>query len=296
MKKVACIFFIITIIASSIFADKSRFYEDGKVIDTMYVDSPEGLRARRDPSLQAVKICVVPHRLPVKVLAIGKEEKIDGITAPWVEIVLPHCEWIGDQPRYGWVFGGYLKKEQPKFNVPKNAMELWQYLTSVEKFDEYENNRNHYYIFSFRKDGRFWHGKDGSGIGEGGDWKAVSKDTVKFNTSYVMEYEEDYSWELKFVFENDGSFHYAARDVENYCYPSFEQDNPYIYSTTSKGNYITKYDNIESWSPYNRPIEECVMELIKWGISAKGTKFEQQYHAYWDPIMREHQKKADEMK
>ncbi|MBP5451571.1 MAG: hypothetical protein J6Y16_04980 [Treponema sp.] len=111
-----------------------------------------------------------------------------------------------------------------------------------------------------------------------------------------MEYEEDYSWELKFIFENDGSFHYESRDGENYCYPSFQQDNAYKYSTTSKGNYITWYDNVENWSPYSRPIEEYVMNCIKWGISAKGTKFEKMYHDYWDPIMAEHQKKADDMK
>ncbi len=35
------------------------------------------------------------------------------------------------------------------------------------------------------------------------------------------------------------------------------------------------------------------MELIEWGISAEGTKFEQMYHEYWNPIMAEHQKKAD---
>ena len=35
MKKIFCILFLFSAIASSIFADKNRFYENGKVIDTM---------------------------------------------------------------------------------------------------------------------------------------------------------------------------------------------------------------------------------------------------------------------
>ena len=41
---------------------------------------------------------------------------------------------------------------------------------------------------------------------------------------------------------------------------------------------------------------EFVEELIKSGVSAKGTEYEQQYHDYWNPIMEQHQKKVDEMK
>ena len=35
---------------------------------------------------------------------------------------------------------------------------------------------------------------------------------------------------------------------------------------------------------------------IKCGVSSKDTKYERQYHDYWNPIMVEHQKKADTMK
>ena len=38
-----------------------------------------------------------------------------------------------------------------------------------------------------------------------------------------------------------------------------------------------------------------IKQFIKSGISAKDTKYEEQYHDYWNPIMTEHQKKADEM-
>lgn len=46
MKKIICILFSLTVLVTSVFADKSRFYENGKVIDTMYVDSEDGLRVR----------------------------------------------------------------------------------------------------------------------------------------------------------------------------------------------------------------------------------------------------------
>lgn len=36
-----------------------------------------------------------------------------------------------------------------------------------------------------------------------------------------------------------------------------------------------------------------IRELIQSGVSAKGTEYERQYHDYWNPIMQEHQKKAD---
>ena len=85
---------------TSAFADKSRFYQDGRVIDTMYVDSQEGLRVRDKPSLKSNRLCGLSHRLPVKVMAIGREEKIDGITAPWVEILIPCYEWKGENPEY----------------------------------------------------------------------------------------------------------------------------------------------------------------------------------------------------
>ena len=83
-------------------ADKSRFYQNGKVIDTMYVDSADGLRVRDKPSLKSNRLCGLTHRLPVKVVAIGREETIDGITAPWIEILLPRYEWHGFEPEYGW--------------------------------------------------------------------------------------------------------------------------------------------------------------------------------------------------
>src|SRR5574344_348345 len=112
MKKVLLVIALLNFGALSLFADKSRFYENGRVIDTMYVDSEEGLRVRDEPSLKSRRICGLLHRFPIKIVAIGKEETIDGITAPWIEILIPRYEWKTEEPEYGWVFGGYLSVSQ----------------------------------------------------------------------------------------------------------------------------------------------------------------------------------------
>ena len=77
LRKSTVFAFILLFALTAAFADKARFYQNGKVIDTMYVDSAEGLRVRDKPSLKSNRLCALQHRLPVKVVAIGKEEKID---------------------------------------------------------------------------------------------------------------------------------------------------------------------------------------------------------------------------
>lgn len=93
MKKIICILFTLLFLITSLFADKSRFYVNGKVVDRMYVNAEDGLKVRDYPSLKSNRLCGLSYRFPVKVVAIGKEETIDGITAPWVKILLPRYEW-----------------------------------------------------------------------------------------------------------------------------------------------------------------------------------------------------------
>lgn len=295
-KKIILVLFLI-FTATLAFTDSSRFYKQGKVLDTMYVNSPEGLRVRESASLSANKICSLIHRQYVKIVAIGKETTIDGITAPWVEILLPVYEWKDEKAKYGWVFGGYLSEKQPKFTAPKTAAELEQYLSSM-RWDEYQNNKENYYIFSFRKDYSFWHGKDGSSIGEGGSWLAISKDTVKFHTSYVMEYEEDNTWELTFTFRDDGAFFCNTGNGEaNYYYPAvWDREGAQCYFMGYYGSSI-KEVLAENW--YSDPVMErnekhrVIYDMIKCGISAEGTDYEALYHEIWDPIMAEHQRLAN---
>ena len=60
------------------------------------------------------------------------------------------------------------------------------------------------------------------------------------------------------------------------------------------GNTDNHIKNASLWKDLTE--DNLVEELIKSGVSAKDTKYEQQYHDYWNPIMAEHQKKADAMK
>ena len=52
---------------------------------------------------------------------------------------------------------------------------------------------------------------------------------------------------------------------------------------------------MEGDKEYIREDFSFIDDAIKMGISAKGTKYEEQYHDYWNPVMAEHQKKADAM-
>lgn len=139
MRKIFCILFTFTVLALSVFADKSRFYKDGKVIDTMYVDSVDGLRVRDKPSLKSNRLCALTHRLPLKVVAIGQEETIDGITAPWVEILIPRYEWKDEKAEYGWAFGAYLSEKQPKYQIGDTGEGGgWVFFVSEEGFDVFD--------------------------------------------------------------------------------------------------------------------------------------------------------------
>ena len=75
----------------------------------MSVDSAEGLRVRKEPSLKSEKICTLPDNFNVVITCLGNEVSIDGIKSAWVEIVLPQYLWSGPKAEFGWVFGGYLK-------------------------------------------------------------------------------------------------------------------------------------------------------------------------------------------
>ena len=350
MKKLFLILSVAVVLSSVAFADKSRFYEGGKVIDTMYVDSEDGLRARDFPSLKSARLCALPHRLPVKVVAVGKEETIDGITAPWVEILLPRYEWKGSEAEFGWVFGGDLSGEQPEFKKSRTKEELKNYLTSFwtwKQVDEYYwesflNNfndsyyfgitcfsQNNYYAFNYDKECN------------DGKYEVLSSDTVLLELrqheweSYSDDSEYDsvlqtYSEKIKILDISENKFSYEILDNETLL-PSgikrmcigwafigndinMDSVSLYLndYSEADRYSVLDKFTEIDeqygSKKHLNRDYyysaefehtvsaSQAASDFIKAGVSAKGTKYEQQYHDYWNPIMQEHQKKADAMK
>ena len=345
MKRSLLIFLLLNFAIISVFADKSRFFDNGKVIDTMFVDSENGLRVRDKPWLKSKRLCVLPYRFPVKIVAIGKEEKIDNITAPWIEILIPRYEWKNEEPEYGWVFGGYLIENQPEFKKPGTKEELKLYLTSFFNWKELSEwelehfgsemsvgySKNDYYEYFYDK--TYFDGK----------YKTVDSNTIEFEL-LEHEWEPDYEdpnyvstprikKEKRKILEiSENMYIYVSFDYKNNEYSEekimctgwtfqanrINMDSPSLYLNDHSGlDRYTKIDTLlygkdvvelyGSESKLNHeylnnaiyshevPFEKAVNDFIKSGVSAKGTKFEQQYHEYWNPIMEEHQKKADTM-
>ena len=337
MKKKIFALLIITFLAAVAFADKSSFYENAKVLDTMYVNSQDGLRVRDLPSLNSNRLCGLTHHLPVKVVAVGKEDTIDGISAPWVEILIPPYEWKGNDPEYGWVFGGYLSKVQPDFVKPKNAAQLEQYLKSgrwmLPDQSTYAGpGYQEEYYFNFFTKYHYTHSgtknildSDKAWFIQGYDyydnqttWKVLNSHQVQVHW-YIPEISNKYRHldkldkkEILEVDPIDESQCYI--NGKKYLNKPFETNRHWDYSDAMKMPliYNSVYSNTNSkidiingisnsllnFSEENQNLwqlrHKMITLLIKHGVSAKGTDYEKEYRSYWDPIMEEHQNKADQ--
>lgn len=297
-KRILLAMFLLFAVTSA-FADKSRFYENGKVIDTMYVDSEEGLRVRDKPSLESNRICGLTHKMRLQVVAVGKEETIDNITDPWVEILIPNIYWKNrNVPEYGWVFGGYLSKNWPEKGLALHTLnEKKEYLT---QFNYYWA---HYpYFVKFYKNGSCdWFVEASPKYGKG-NWTLDEKDNPVLSR-------DDSSWTEKY-------------HIIKYDYGFFETDTPLIPSDKNvifglridwdvHSNPELIYTK-EIYYLYDREMLFCADEfyfkdnyekLTKSGISPLENtdnpyiqKRYDSYKRYWEPIKAEHQKQADEMK
>ncbi len=81
-------------------------------IETLYVNSPEGLNIRDFPKGAVIK--TLPDRQAVKRLhnpLIVFEDVIDGIKSYWVPVEVENNDQSSRKELYGWVFAGYLTKE-----------------------------------------------------------------------------------------------------------------------------------------------------------------------------------------
>lgn len=83
-----------------------------RIVNGVY-QAKENLRLREKEGTSGAVITAMPAGTRVKILSLGKEETIDGITNNWVEV---RVEWnskdLNGRSIYGttgWCFGGYLK-------------------------------------------------------------------------------------------------------------------------------------------------------------------------------------------
>ena len=84
MKK-TIIFILALLLIFPISAKSSRYFKNENLINTMYVNSLEGLKVRDTPTLSGKRICGLVNALPVKIIEIGNETEIDGIKDNWVK-------------------------------------------------------------------------------------------------------------------------------------------------------------------------------------------------------------------
>ena len=107
MKKKYVIVFLLWL--TSVFFVFSENKSRLNIISIKYVSSKEGLNVREKPDLNSKKIAGLIYGSEVKIINIGPEATIDGITDNWVTILVPRMTW-GKTNAEGWVFRGYLKE------------------------------------------------------------------------------------------------------------------------------------------------------------------------------------------
>ena len=296
----------------------------------MYVDTEDGLKVREHPSLKSNRLCGLAHRFPVKVVAIGKEETIDGITAPWVEILIPSHEWKGYEPEYGWVFGGYLIEKQPEFQIPKNKDQLTMYLES--------SFWNLYWEYGGTGDVRFGYFENGKIYAVEQDWQKsnYSLSEIKYLVTFrAISGHEYYSDECsfwmspsvyvkekvqQFLFKK-GTFEitniddrwftnrYGSACEDDFAW-EFMPERIFLGKLGSGVNFdstemlynkrmyatIDGKNAIQWLAEKNALTDDFAKKCIEMGLSADNTPYYNYYRNFWDPIMMKHQKKADEIK
>jgi len=291
-------FFLIFLFCFSVFtipksfADTSRFYKNGKLLDCMYVDSWDGLKIRDTPNLKGNRVSGLAHRTMVKIVELGEEFVIDGIKAPWVKILVPRYDWKGYTPIYGWVAGQYLSVWQPSFNMNDwNDGFLETYFLSC---DWIVGN----YMYKFHLKNNFDAGRLASGSGKVGTWN-VSFDNMKL---YIKskDYCEDYYPTSRDPYYTETFDISIGRGF--YCYL-----DKYVCTPASIEYYLDNDDKIKkeyldirnsnllryiyfepeafvSSLQSKNAIYKNLDFLIESGIY--DSSYDSQYRQYWDPIMK----------
>ena len=121
MKKYYRILFIIFIIFISFYI----FPKDNK---KRWVTAEPGLRMRKSPSIKSNRICTIPFEEEVILLEeIGKKITISERTGRWSKV-----KW---KDKTGWVFGGFLTKNDPYKNKKITSI-MGKYMLMKDPYKE----------------------------------------------------------------------------------------------------------------------------------------------------------------
>lgn len=172
MKKYI-VLFISFILVFQLAAESNKYYKNAKSVNTMYVNSFEGLKVRDAPNLSGKRICGLVNAQPVKIIEIGNETTIGGIKDNWVKILIPAYDWKEEKPEFGWVFGGYLSEKKIKYDLT-SPTDIKNLLISKSWIDE----KYSAFVKTFCKDGTFAFSKLAAGGGDDGSFSVKDANTL----------------------------------------------------------------------------------------------------------------------
>lgn len=248
MKKKYVIVFLLWL--TSVFFVFSENKSRLNIISIKYVSSKEGLNVREKPDLNSKKIAGLIYGSEVKIINIGPEATIDGITDNWVTILVPRMTW-GKTNAEGWVFRGYLKEntelpilvkygEQYEINKTNGEKILnikrinnLLYLTVFENDKELFNKQITSYCFNKSKSKLFFNAEENYIKG-----KKIWEMENRHYSFYVMDLE---TFSINELFQNEtveGGFKLKISEDDNYlCYPEAGGEMSDRYSP----RYYTSY-------------------------------------------------------
>lgn len=279
----------------------TRYFKNDKIVHNMFVNAGDGLRIRKSPYLNGEKLGTIPFMQAVKIISIGRKITIDEIDDNWIEILLPRYLWKGQEPEYGWVFGGYLSFEKPDFFLETESVsEIEAFLRAKIWKSEEEQNR---WVVCFEKDGRYKSGLLYSGTGELGRYKIIDKNVIDIETEILDEFNpKKFSEKRQFKIISDNEIEYNGQYLFAWLFPTIIEDCSFYEQLYSDYYDISLYDYLFSTKLFGKKYEEdhnysekqlIIYFLIQSGVSASGTEYETQFHDYWKKIMYEHQIKNE---